>query len=59
MMGRFPVTLYKEQWLQAIGYVGGYSRVHCREQSAVEGKGPTANRRVIEHQALRQVFLGR
>jgi hypothetical protein len=31
-MGRFPVTLYKEQGRR-------YSRVHCRERSAVEGEG--------------------
>jgi len=28
-MGRFPVTLYKEQWLKAAGYVRRYSSVHC------------------------------
>jgi hypothetical protein len=42
-MGRFPVTLYKEQWLKPVGYVGRYSRVHCRKRSAVEGKGLKAD----------------
>src|SRR5438552_3949429 len=37
-MGRFPVTLYKEQWLKLLD-MSDDSRVHCRERSAVEGKG--------------------
>jgi hypothetical protein len=38
-LGRFPVILYKEQWLKLLDYVGGYSRIHCCERSAVDGKG--------------------
>ena len=38
-MGRFPVTLYKEQWLKLLGHVGRDSRVHCRERRAIEGEG--------------------
>ena len=35
-MGRFPVTFVQGTMAQAPGYVGGYSRVHCRQRSAVE-----------------------
>ena len=38
-MGRFPVTLYKEQWLKLLEHVSRYSRVHCRERSTVEDQG--------------------
>ena len=40
-MGRFPITLYKEQWAQAAGHGGGNSRVYCCERVAIEGKGMT------------------
>ena len=38
-MGRFPVTLYKEQWLKAVGHVLRHSGVHCRERSKIESEG--------------------
>jgi hypothetical protein len=38
-MGRFPVTLYKEQWVEAARHGGRDSRVHCRERRAIEGEG--------------------
>ena len=36
-MGRFPVTLYKEQWLKLLDNVGRHSCVHYCELSAIEG----------------------
>ena len=33
-MGRFPVTLYKEQWLKLLGMSG----VYYRERKSVEGE---------------------
>ena len=30
-MGRFPVTLYKEQWLKLLHISAENSHVHCRE----------------------------
>ena len=38
-VGRFPVTLYKEQWLKLLDMSDDIRRVYCRERSAVEGKG--------------------
>ena len=38
-LGRFPVTLYKEQWLKLLDKIGRYSRIHCDERSAAKGKG--------------------
>ena len=38
-MGRFPVTLYKEQWLKLLGHVRRHSRVHRCERGAIEEKG--------------------
>ena len=52
-MGRFPVTLYKEQWLK-LRHVGRHSRVHFRERGAVEGKGLVEG---MKSQTLRQVFF--
>lgn len=37
-MGRFPVTLYKEQWLK-LGYVARNSELHRGERSAIEDEG--------------------
>jgi hypothetical protein len=37
-MGRFPVTLYKEQWLKLLDMSGRYSGVHCCERSAIKGE---------------------
>jgi hypothetical protein len=37
-MGRFPVTLYKEQWLKLLG-MADEIRAHCRERRAIEGEG--------------------
>ena len=38
-MGRFPVTLYKEQWLKLPRYVGRNSGVYRGKRSAIEDKG--------------------
>ena len=51
-MGRFPVTLYKEQWLKLLD-------MSDRKRSAAEGKGLKVDCWVNENQTLRQVFLGR
>ena len=37
-MGRFPVTLYKEQWLRLLE-VSRHSRVHCCERGAIKDEG--------------------
>jgi hypothetical protein len=33
-MGRFPVTLYKEQWLKLLDMSDDIRVFHCRERSA-------------------------
>ena len=40
-LGRFPVTLYKEQWLKLLDMSDDVRAFICRERSAVEGKGLT------------------
>ena len=40
-MGRFPVTLYKEQWLKLLGMADEISRLHRGERGAVEDKSLT------------------
>lgn len=37
-MGRFPVTLYKEQWLKLLENGRRYSCVHCCERSSIENE---------------------
>ena len=38
-MGRFPVTLYKEQWLRVIEFVGEIKTFIDENQSALKSKG--------------------
>ena len=38
-MGRFPVTLYKEQWLKLLGMAGEIRAFICCERRAIEGEG--------------------
>ena len=37
--GALSRDLVQRAMAEAVGYVGRHSRVHCRERSAVEGKG--------------------
>jgi hypothetical protein len=41
--GRFPITLYKEQWLKLRDMFGRHSRVHCCERSATKGELTESN----------------
>ena len=43
-LGRFPVTLYKEQWEKLLGHERRYQNLPRRQQSDIENKGVTRAR---------------
>jgi hypothetical protein len=43
-MGRFPVTLYKKQWLRLLDMSDKHPRFHRDKRSSVEGEGVTRRR---------------
>jgi hypothetical protein len=49
-MGRFPVTLYKEQWLKLLGMAGEIRAFICCERRAIEGEGLSESAFIDESQ---------
>jgi hypothetical protein len=43
-MGRFPVTLYKEQWLKLLDMADDISGIHCCQRQRIKGEGLETSR---------------